>query len=196
MKADMLGQVTFAMEDGRTPYCGSQFSLFGPLWNFSSPPCERETDGFGAGFVVTPFLRGVFLSGGGACKASRAQVSTDRNAKAEAASHVATLVLTCVHWLTAPGIATAGKLLLGSFDGKPCCLRRLEQTNGPLCDAKRLEGDTRPWNLPPLTGPLTPFGSPLLVGRPRCTGSLRRQAPHAWTCAERDYCTEYIYVFR
>jgi hypothetical protein len=68
MKADMLGQVTFAMEDGRTPYCGSQFSLFGPLWNFPSPPCERETDGFGAGFVVTPFLRGVFLSGGGAAK--------------------------------------------------------------------------------------------------------------------------------
>ena len=187
MKADMLGQVTFAMEDGRTPYCGSQFSLFGPLWNFPSPPCERETDGFGAGFVVTPFLRGVFLSGGGACKASRAQVSTDRNAKAEAASHLATLVLTCVHWLTAPGIATAGKLLLGSFDGKPCCLRRLEQTNGPLCDAKRLEGDAS-LELAALTGPLTPFGSPLLVGRPRCTGIFASaQAPHAWTCAERDY---------
>ena len=104
-------------------------------------------------------------------------MSTDRNAKAEAASHLATLVLTCVHWLNAPGIATAGKLLLGSFDGKPCCLRRLEQTNGPLCDAKRLEG-----------GPLTPFGSPLLVWDARAAlASLRRQPPHAWTCAERDY---------
>jgi hypothetical protein len=170
MKADMLGQVTFAMEDGRTPYCGSQFSLFGPLWNFPSPPCERETDGFGAGFVVTPFLRGVFLSGGGACKASRAQVSTDRNAKAEAASHLATLVLTCVHWLTAPGIATAGKLLLGSFDGKPCCLRRLEQTDGPLCDAKRLEGDAS-LELAALDWAAHTLWQSLAgVGRPRCTG--------------------------
>lgn len=115
-------------------------------------------------------------------------MSTDRNAKAEAASHLATLVLTCVHWLTAPGIATAGKLLLGSFDGKPCCLRRLEQTNGPLCDAKRLEGDASLELAALLAGPLTPFGSPLLVWAARAAlASLRRQPPHAWTCAERDY---------
>ena len=194
MKADMLGQVTFAMEDGRTPYCGSQFSLFGPLWNFPSPPCERETDGFGAGFVVTPFLRGVFLSGGGACKASRAQVSTDRNAKAEAASHLATLVLTCVHWLTAPGIATAGKLLLGSFDGKPCCLRRLKQTDGPLCDAKRLEGDAS-LELAALDWATHTLWQSLAgVGRPRCTGIFASAA--ASRVDMRRAGLQNIYVFR
>ena len=50
MKADMLGQVTFAMEDGRTPYCGSQFSLFvserptaSALALWSHPSCEESS---------------------------------------------------------------------------------------------------------------------------------------------------------
>ena len=67
-KADIGGQLrlTSLIEDGKTPYCG--FSSFSALLsNLPSDPRARLAASF-LGLVITPFLRAVFRSGGGACQ--------------------------------------------------------------------------------------------------------------------------------